>query len=204
RYNNRTISGNLNLFYEYTNLEGEQTYPLVSSTSKTYNYLIPRFNVRYNIGQGKNVNLYYRGSTRMPSASQLQDVIDTSNPTQLRGGNPDLMPSYQHNLSTRIQYANTEKAQFSFMMFSLSYTTDYIGNNTIIALTDTELRPGIFLGRGSRFTSPDNLGESWSIRSFFNHTRPFKLIKSNWSLNGGVTYTLQPTSDNNIITDART
>lgn len=204
RYNNRTISGNFNLFYEYTNLEGEQTYPIASSTSKTYNYLIPRLNMRYTIGQGRNVNLSYRGSTRMPSASQLQDVIDNSNPTQLRGGNPDLMPSYQHNVSTRIQYANTEKAQFSFLMFSMSYTTDYIGNNTIVALTNTELRPGIYLGRGSRFTSPENLGESWSIRSFFNHTRPFKLIKSNWSLNGGVTYTLQPTSDNDVISDART
>jgi outer membrane receptor protein involved in Fe transport len=204
RYNNPKINGNLNLFYEHTRLNGEQTYPYTASTARTYNYLVPRLNMRYTIGQGRNVNLSYRGGTRMPSASQLQDVVDNSNPTQLRGGNPDLMPSYTHNASVRIQLANTQKAQFSFIVVSADLTRDYIGNATFIALQGTEIRPGVFLGRGSRFTSPQNLGDSWSLRSFLNHTRPLTFIRSNVSINGGVSYTLQPTSDNDVITDART
>lgn len=204
RFNNQSFNGNFGLGYELTHLEGEQTFPVVSSTSKSYNYLLPSGNLRYTFAPGRNVNLNYRANTRMPSASQLQDVIDNSNPTQLRGGNPDLNPSYMHNASVRLQLANLEKAQFSFIVVSASYTTDHIGNNTLIAMQNTELRPGIVLGRGARFTTPENLGDSWSVRSFLNHTRPFKLIKSNVSINGGVMYTLQPTSDNGIITDART
>lgn len=204
RFNNQRFGGNVNLAFEHSSLDGEQTYPVVAQTNRSYSYLLPSGNIRYTIGQGKNVNLNYRASTRMPSASQLQDVVDNTNPTQLRGGNPDLQPQFTHNVSGRLQLANTEKAQFNFLMINVNYITDYIGNNTIIAQNTTEIRPGIVLGRGSRFTSPENLGDSWNIRSFVNHTRPFTLIKSNLSINGGVTYTLQPTSDNNIVTDART
>lgn len=204
RFNNRTINASLGLTYEYTNLEGEQTFPVVTSTSNTYNYLLPNANARYNLGQGKNINLNYRTFTRMPSASQLQDVIDNSNPIQVRGGNPDLSPQYTHNVSTRFQFANVNKATFSFAVVNVSYTTDYISNTSFISRADTLLRPGVILGRGSRFTAPENLGSSWNIRSFMNHTRPFKLIKSNISFNGGVSYTLQPTSDNGSVSDAKT
>ena len=204
RYNDRKINGNLNLIYEYTQLEGEQTFPYTTNTSRTYGYLVPRFNMRYTLGAGRNVNVSYRANTNMPSASQLQDVIDNSNPTQLRGGNPDLMPAYAHNGSVRLQLANTQKARFSFIVVSATYTNDYIGNASFVALRDTEIRPGVVIGRGSRFTSPENLGNSINVRSFLNHTRPFTLIRSNLSLNGGVSYTLQPTSDNDVITDART
>lgn len=204
RYNNQKLNANLNLFYEYTKLNGEQTFPYTAKTERTYHFLVPRFNVRYTFANGKNINLNYRLGNDIPSASQLQDVVDNTNPTQLRGGNPDLMPELTHNLSTRIQLANTEKAQFSFIFVSMDYTKDYVGNSTFVALQDTEIRPGIFMGRGSRFTSPENLGDAWSVRSFFNHTRPFTLIQSNVSFNGGVSYNLQPTSDNDIITDART
>jgi hypothetical protein len=204
RYNNQKLNANFNLFYEYTKLDGEQTYPYTARTERTYNYLIPRFNVRYSFADGKNINFNYRLNNDIPSASQLQDVVDNSNPTQLRGGNPDLMPELTHDVFARIQLANTEKARFSFIFVSFDYTQDYIGNATFVALQDTEIRPGVFLGRGSRFTSPENLGDALSVRSFFNHTRPFTLIKSNVSFNGGVSYNLQPTSDNDVITDART
>jgi len=204
RYNNSSLNANFNLYYENTRLDGEQTYPYTAKIERSYQYLIPRFNVRYSFANGKNVNLNYRMSNTIPRASQLQDVVDNTNPTFLRGGNPDLMPSITQNLSTRIQLANTQKAQFSFIFISVDYTTDYIGTASYVATENTEIRPGVFLGRGSRFSSPDNLGNAWNVRSFFNHTRPFTLFKSNVSLNGGVSYTLQPTSDNDEITDART
>lgn len=204
RFNNRTFNANVGFAYEYTNLEGEQTFPYVSNTSNTYHYILPNANVRYTLGQGKNINLNYRAFTRMPSASQLQDVIDITNPIQVRGGNPDLNPQYTHNLSTRYQFANINKATFSFVVVNVSYITDFISNTSFIAREDMLLRPGVILGRGSRFSAPENLGNSWNIRSFVNHTRPFKLIKSNISFNGGVSYTLQPTSDNGSISDAKT
>lgn len=204
RFNNQKVNASVNLAYENTTLEGEQTYPIVANTTNRYNFILPGANLRYTFAQGKNINLNYRTSTRMPSVSQLQDVIDNTNPIQVRGGNPDLNPQYMHNLSTRFQLANINNASFSFAMLNVSYTTDYISNTSFIAREDTLLRPGVVLGRGSRFTSPENLGTSWNIRSFLNHTRPFKLIKSNISFNGGVSYTLQPTSDNGAISDART
>ncbi len=166
--------------------------------------MLPSANVRYRLGQGRNIGANYRTNQRLPSISQLQDVVDISNPLQVRGGNPDLNPQYSHNFSGRIQRANTEKATFFFAAFNVGYTTDYIGNASIVAVRDTTIRPGVTIGRGSRYTSPANLGNSWNLRSFFNFSFPVTMVKSNLSLNSGISYTLQPTSENNVITDART
>ncbi len=204
RYNNPKINFNTNLTYQYTKLDGEQTYPYVATTDKTYHNLLPNAFLRYNVKQGTSVNLNYRLSTRNPSATQLQDVVDNTNPLQLRGGNTGLDPQFTNNVSVRYQSANMEKATFFFGMFNVNYITDYIGNRTFIATGDTLIRPGIVMGAGSRLTSPDNIGDSWNVRSFMNYTRPVKTIKSNLSLNGGVSYTMQPSLDNGVRSESKT
>lgn len=204
RYNNEKVNFNTNLTYQYTKLDGEQTFPYVASTDKTYHNLLPNAFLRYNVKQGTSVNLNYRLSMRNPSATQLQDVVDNTNPLQLRGGNAGLDPQMTNNISVRYQTANIEKATFLFGMFNVNYITDYIGNRTFIATGDTLIRPGIVMGAGSRLTSPDNIGDSWNVRSFMNYTRPVKFIKSNMSLNGGVSYTMQPSLDNGVRSEAKT
>lgn len=204
RFNDQKFNWNANLNYQFTDLNGEQTYPYVTDTRKTYHHLLPSASFRYTVKQGTNVNLNYRLSTRMPSANQLQDVVDNTNPLQLRGGNAGLDPQFTNNLSVRYQQANIQKATFVFGVVSVNYSTDYIGNRTFIATGDTLIRPGITMGAGSRFTSPDNIGDSWNVRSFGNFTRPFQLIKSNLSLNGGVSYTMQPSLDNGVRSESKT
>jgi len=204
RYNNPKINFNTNLTYQYTQLDGEQTYPYVATTDKTYHNLLPTAFLRYNVKMGTSVNVNYRLSTRNPSATQLQDVVNNSNPLQLRGGNTGLDPQFTNNLSIRYQSANIEKATFFFGMVNANYITDYIGNRTFIASGDTLIRPGIVMGAGSRLTTPDNIGDSWNVRSFMNFTRPVKTIKSNLSLNGGLSYTMQPSLDNGVRSEAKT
>lgn len=204
RFNDQKYNWNANLNYQFTDLNGEQTYPYVTDTRKTYHHLLPSASLRYTVRQGTNVNMNYRLSTRMPSANQLQDVVDNTNPLQLRGGNAGLDPQFTNNATIRYQQANIQKATFFFGVLSVNYTTDYIGNRTFIATGDTLIRPGLTMGAGSRFTSPDNIGDSWNIRSFSNFTRPLTIIKSNLSLNGGVTYTMQPSLDNGVRSESKT
>jgi hypothetical protein len=204
RFNDEKVNWNANLSYQFTDLNGEQTYPYVTDTRKTYHHLLPSAFYRYTVKPGTNVNVDYRLNTRMPSANQLQDVVDNTNPLQLRGGNAGLDPQFTNSASVRYQQANIQKATFFFGVLSLNYTTDYIGNRTFIATRDTLIRPGITMGAGSRFTSPDNIGDSWNIRSFSNFTRPLTVIKSNISLNGGLSYTMQPSLDNGVRSESKT
>lgn len=204
RFNNDKWNWNATLSYQMVNLDGSQTFPYTATTDKTYHQVLPGANLQYRIRQGESLNGNYRVFTRNPSAGQLQDVIDNSNPLQLRGGNPDLDPQFTHNVSMRYQRADMQRATFYFGVVNVSYTTDYIGNRTFTATGDTLVRPGITMGAGSRLTTPDNLGGSWSVRSFTNMTRPVKAIKSNLSLNGGVSYTMQPTLDTGVRTEAKT
>jgi hypothetical protein len=204
RFNNEKWNWNANLAYQLVKLDGKQTLPYTATTDKTYHQVLPNANVQYRIRQGVSLNGNYRVFTRNPSAGQLQDVVDNGNPLQLRGGNPDLDPQFTHNVSLRYQRADIQRATFYFGVVNVNYTTDYIGNRTFTATGDTLIRSGITMGAGSRLTTPDNLGNSWAIRSFANMTRPVTSIKSNLSLNGGLSYTMQPTLDTGVRTEAKT
>ena len=203
RYNDQKYGFNVNLNYQFTSLNGSQTFPIEVSTNKQYHNFLPSANLRYNLSQRSNINFNYRTSLRTPSASQLQDVIDNTNPLQLSSGNPDLDQQYSHNWSVRSRLANVDAGTSLFGFLSLTLTQNFIGNNTFIAVTDTQIRDSIILGRGGRYTRPENIGDSWNIRSFVNYSMPFKAIKSNINFNGGATYAVQPTLNNGIKSEAR-
>ena len=45
---------------------------------------------RKKLSANVNVRVFYRASTNFPSVSQLQDVVNISNPLYVSSGNPDL------------------------------------------------------------------------------------------------------------------
>ena len=92
-----------------------------------------------------NLRMFYRTSTQAPSISQLQDIVDNSNPLQLVTGNPNLNESYTQTLTTRYMVTNVDNARSTFLLLSVVHTNDYIGNATITAQRDTVLAGGIFM-----------------------------------------------------------
>jgi hypothetical protein len=194
---------NVNLAWQYTLLTGEQTFPMEVDTRKTYQNLLLSAMLTYRFSRSSNLIMRYNTSTRTPSASQLQDVIDNSNPLQLSGGNPDLNQQYSHSLMGRYRTTNTEKGTSFIGFISAGYTADYIGSRTFTAVRDTLIRDGIVLGRGSRLTTPDNTGDAWNMRTFFSVGMPARFIRSNVNLFSGVSYSLTPASVNNTIGNTR-
>lgn len=192
RFNQEQYNANFTLAYQHTLLDGEQTYPFAAQSRKMYNNLLPSAMFMYRFSRSSNLRLMYNTNTRTPSAQQLQDVVDVSNPLQLSSGNPDLNQQYSHNISLRYRSANAEKGT-SFMSFiSAGYTTDYIGNTTFVASADTLIRDGVLMGRGARFTTPENTGNAWNVRSFLNVGLPVTAIRSNMNIFSGVTYSQNP------------
>lgn len=182
---------NLRLSAEWAQLNNDAQFPYEFTLDRTFFNILPSASYRYDISKGTNLRFNYRTNTSAPSISQLQDVLNNSNPLQLRIGNPDLKQNYSHNLFTRFSKTNTEKSTVFFALLSGGYTENYIANSTFLAPQDTVYQ-GVLLPRGARLTKPVNLDGYWNARSFVTYGIPFRLIKSNLNFDINASFSRSP------------
>jgi len=208
RYNSEKTNFNLGLNFQYADLEGHQIFPEIPPPSdkvnRKFQNLLPIAMFRHQFTKSTNIRLFYRTSTNPPSISQLQNVIDNSNPLLLSAGNPDLKQTYSHTIGTRFAHANPNNSHSLFAFVSAGITDNYIANATYIAVSDTTLFGDINLFKGSQLNRPTNLNGNWSLRSFFTYGLPVKALKSNLNINGGATYGRTPGLINNQLNYANT
>ncbi len=182
---------NANISVQTAQLTGDQTFPFSFDISRNFLNVLPSAFVRYNVDNSKNFRFFYRTNVNAPSVSQLQPVVDNSNPLQLRAGNQDLDQEYNHSGSLRYSATNIKKGTSFYANLNASIVLNNITNSNFIASRDTLIQ-GVLLNRGSQLTRPINYGNSWNIRSFSTYGFPVKALKSNLNVNGGISYTLTP------------
>src|SRR5699024_8402814 len=72
----------------------------------------------------------YRNSRRIPSVTQLQPVVNTSDPLNIIKGNPDLSPTLNNRFSLSY-YKFNRKTHFGFFSYiSGGYNTDEVVSKT--------------------------------------------------------------------------
>lgn len=200
QYHKAKYNFNVGINYQQAQLNAEQVFPYSFGINKTFHSLLPSARFQYKFTNKKVLRLFYRSSNNAPSVSQLQDVINNSNPLQLTTGNPDLKQDWQNSLTMRYSSSNTEKSTSLFLLLSGTYTQNYIVNSTFIAPYDTVIAPGIVLKSGSQLFRPVNQDGYFNLRSFNNYSFPAPKLKSNLSVNIGGTYSRSPGLVNNTIT----
>jgi hypothetical protein len=169
-------------------LDNQQVFPFADQIDRRFVNVLPFAMLRYRVSRQKSLRFMYRTSASPPSVSQLQEVLDNSNPLQLSSGNQDLDQNYQHSVSLRYNVTNTEKSSVFFFLISGTFTQNYVGNSTVIASRETILENGVVLPRGSQFTQPVNLDGYWQTRSFITYGIPIKPIKTNININLSANY----------------
>ena len=183
----------LGLEAQNEHLFGDQTYPVAFDLDRSFFSILPEIELEYEIDGQLDLDLDYRTNTNTPSVSQLQDVIDNTNPLFLTSGNRDLDPSYSHSIRLRARRGNWREGRVLFGFVNFEYEKNPIGTASILAVEDTELDRGIILQQGSQFSYPVNLNEpNINVRSFFGVGKPFPLLKSNLNFRGGVMYARTP------------
>jgi hypothetical protein len=192
RFQKEKFNFSVNAAYQWALLSKQQEIPSSYQLSKSFESVLPSAQLQYKFSPKKNLRINYRTSNNAPSIDQLQDVINNTNSLQLSTGNPELKQDFQNNLNMRYSGVNTEKATSFFALLGGNYSTNYIGNSTLIANRDTVVYNSIVLKRGSQITRPVNLDGYYSIRSFINYTFPIKKIKTNLSVNVSGNYTNIP------------
>lgn len=203
RFRGSKWGGGLGLGLQYTDLQGQQFFPNSQNIARGFRNLLPNAMLSYTIDRTNNLRLFYRSSTNLPSVTQLQPLVNNSNPLQLSIGNPDLLQEENHQLVLRYNHNNADKGH-SLSVFGLaSIQPNYIGSTTTIARSDTLIQ-GILLARGGRLTQNTNLSGAWNSRAVVTYGLPVSWLKSNVNVNAAVGYNQVPGRVNGIDNFART
>lgn len=168
-------------------------------TKKTFLSILPNARFQYNFAQGTQLRIFYRTNANLPTITQLQNVVNNSNPLFLSSGNPNLKRAYENNLNIRFSTSNTKKNTSFFIYAGASHVYNYIATATTIVYTDTTLPNGIQLASGAQYSTYENLKNYWNARAFTDYSFRVNPIKSRINIGGGFFYNYTPSRINSLI-----
>lgn len=190
--------------YQFAELRGSDSTDAAGSISRTFGSILPSAMLMYRTRDRRFLRIFFRTFTNPPDVTQLQQVVDNTNPLLLTTGNPDLSQSYSGMLMARYNLTTPGSAQSMFLFASVTGTSNYVGNATIIPSRDTVLASGTKIPLGSQLTYPVNLNGYWNARTFFTYGFPFDMISSIVNLSAGGSYTRTPGVINGITSVSST
>lgn len=207
RYKSKGVNLNVGVNGQYALLQGNTVFPFGYKTNRTFYSVLPNASVNIKFKNTASLRIQYRTSTNAPSISQLQSVIDNSNPLLLSTGNPGLDQSYTNSLVIRYNLAKSAKGHSVFVFANVSNTMNTVANATVIAGSDTNLTVNgtpVFLHKGSQLTRPVNINGLWNASTFITYGLPLAKIKCNFNINGGFNFNQTPGLINNALNLSRT
>jgi hypothetical protein len=184
--------------FQNATLESQQIYPYTSSVNQSFFSVLPNARWIKKLSSVSNIRVFYRARANFPSADQLQNVVNLSDPLRVSTGNPNLKQSISQFVGTRYSYTNTKTNKSFFANVFFQSAADYITNATNIAQKDSVIQQGIVLKKGSQLITPVNLDGYKNLRSYFNYSMPIKAIKTTLNVNAGFSYAKLPGMINNI------
>lgn len=185
------------LHYQYALLESGQLFPDIRKTNRDFHCFLPQAMVNLKYSGTKNLRIIYRTAANAPNITQLQNVIDNSNPLLLKIGNPGLRQDFSQTVILRFGNTNPEKASGLFFFLFGNKVQNFIGNSTSNNLRDSILDNGLYLNKGSQVVRPENLSGYYNLRSFVTYAFPLSIIKSNCNFNTGYNFIQTPGKINN-------
>ncbi|MFM2267992.1 MAG: hypothetical protein RL757_1433 [Bacteroidota bacterium] len=115
RYNDKSVTFSTGVQYQGSTLK---SYNATRDTNLRagFDNFIPNLRAQINPKIGQNFVLEYNASVNEPSITQLQPIVDNTDPLNVSEGNPNLIPEYSHNIRLRANQFNmgTTAGFFSF------------------------------------------------------------------------------------------
>lgn len=192
RYRKGAFNAMLGSDFQWANLMGDQVYPQPESLDHRYFSVLPSFNARYSLNRSNSFMFRYRSSSSAPSVSDLQSVIDNTNPLYLSTGNPELDQQINHSLNLRY-ILTTKWSHTLIVMAGATFRSNYIADSTFVAKEDIVLSPSVTLNKGAQFTKPVNLDGYYSFQSMLTYGFTLDFLRSNINLSLAANYANAPT-----------
>ena len=117
---NRSLTQNMGVAFMYQKDQARAQLGFSAIPTNTYNYtngkeytdkrwnFAPRAMLFYDFNDNANIRLFYFGRSSQPSTSQLNPVLDNSNPLSMALGNPYLTPYFSHSMRSDLEYSNKQ------------------------------------------------------------------------------------------------
>lgn len=113
----------------------------------------PFLRYRLKMSKSRSLNMNYNGRSSQPTMAQLQPVADMSDPLNVIIGNPNLDPTFTHNVNVRFQDFDMESQRSIMLMAFAQYN-----QNSIVSMTTFDPNTG---GRTTEYT---NVNGVWNAR----------------------------------------
>lgn len=150
---------------------------MIDTTRSVFNFS-PDLDFRYRFSKVSQLRVTYRGNSGQPSMENLLPIEDTSNPLNIRRGNPGLKPSFTHSMRMFYNTYNAEKQRGIMSHVSFSATQNIITNSTIY---NEET--------GGRITTPKNINGNWNAFGMFGFNTALKNKKYTINSFSNIRYT---------------
>ncbi|MBS1486555.1 MAG: outer membrane beta-barrel protein [Bacteroidetes bacterium] len=178
RINREKYNLSFGLGLQETNLHSDGTAMTQHVTlNRQFQMVQPALHYNYDFNNFKRFRFDYSTSMSEPSVSQLQLVVNNSNPLNLSTGNPNLKPAYSHQVRSNFTVFNPNNFINLFALINANYTA-----NAITSAQNTDPKTLV------RTTIPVNVANSSSISGNFSVGIPVQKIHSRFSL--GPNYSL--------------
>lgn len=189
RYNYayKKISVMASAIYQNTIYNGTSQLPHTSSTTRTYHYPLYTLTANIPFNKSNTLRIEANGKTRNPGVSALQDVVNRSSTSNVRAGNPDLVPAYMH--TAEIRYINTNRKLGTTFSVSASYTGSdnyfcdslVINNPDFIVMKDENGQP-VKLGANNQYIKTINLGGYNKLSAKVSFGMPMDFMRCNFNI----------------------
>lgn len=198
RFNNEMTMLVVNVNYQRSTLKGDQDIPLSSHTKKSFDNVVYFSMLNINFNKQNSLRMFLRSNTSEPSVTQLQSALDLSDPQNVSRGNPDLKPSYTHNLMATYNLSSVNTGQSLMISLGGSIKQNGIANYTITPDSGTNLQVDdgegnmIDLETNAQYTNPVNVDGYWTTNLGVSFGTPMNLMRSNLNFSANVNYTESP------------
>lgn len=130
----------------------------------------PYMRYRWRITKTRSFMVNYRGRSSQPSISQMQPVADMSDPLRIVVGNPDLDPTFSHNIQLRFNDFNPQ-GQRSFMLMANAQ----VSQNAVVS------RMTFNHETGGQMTTYENVNGVWNMMMMGMFSTPLR--NKSWTVN---------------------
>lgn len=177
RTTKKKMNYTLGLTMQPVTLKGNSVTKDSSFGTVTRFNIFPIARMSYNFTKTKGINANYSGNATQPTFSQLQPVVDLSNPQAVSAGNPDLKPSLNHNVNLSYNNFNFISGKVIFTNLTFSMIRNQIVNKTA--------RLG---NAGTSISIPENVNGYYNVLGFYAYSRPYKNRKYVITMNGSANF----------------
>lgn len=187
------------LYYQHDGFSGNYVIPYPTGTERAFDNLTYNAVAEIFINRNNTLKFNASGRTSNPRATDLQNIVNTTNRQNVVAGNPGLEPVYTHRLSGQYIRTNPERGRTFTLSAEFAASPNTVADSLVIDtpafVIDDE---GTALGEGNQFVRPVNLAGYRNLRAQINYGFPVRWLRSNLNLRAGISAGRLPSIINGV------